>query len=223
MVYRSYLDTGLIHPNKHRIHTAPQAVGPHSVVIIGQISDLIVSTLTSMVDPPTGQGLPLDRVYKNELDTLRKQGRRLMEVGLFADRRRKLARSAEALLQLMRFAFYYGLDQRVTDFVIGVHPRHARFYVRSFGFEAFGDPRVYPAVNDRPVQLLRGDLEDRLKRRPLHPALEYFVSNPVPDGAFTGRYILKPELMDDSPVHAFLSDQQLVASYRSESGLSRAS
>ncbi len=207
LVYLNYLETGLIKPNPHRIHTAPHAVGPHSVVIVGEISDLIVSTLTAMVDPPTGQGLPLDRVYRQELHQLRQKGRRLLEVGLFADRRRQLARSAEALFQLMRVAFYYGLNQKVTDFVIGVHPRHARFYVRSFGFEAFGQPKVYPAVNDRPVQLLRGDLELRLSEKPLHPALEYFVANPIDETVFTKRFILQDQSLAETPIEAFLQDQ----------------
>jgi hypothetical protein len=150
--------------------------------------------------------LPLDRVYHPELNELRQNGRRLMEVGLFADRRKQLARSAEALFQLMRFAFYHGLNEKVTDFVIGVHPRHARFYVRSFGFEAFGEPKVYPAVNDRPVQLLRGDLADRLARTPLHPALEYFVSNPIEQKVFSGRLLLRDSVLAGTPIEAYLLD-----------------
>lgn len=204
IVYQAYRDIGLIDPNPNRIHTAPQAVGPHASVITGVINGLTVSTLTVMADNPNG--LPLDRVYAGELTSLRNSGRKLMEVGLFADRRRQLSRSAEALLQLMRYAFYFGLSQDVTDFVIGVHPRHSRFYIRSFGFEPVGSPRTYPAVNNNPVMLLRGDLHDRVSARK-HPALEYFLGNPVEQDMFDQRFRFDAEEIAHTRLATYLRDR----------------
>jgi hypothetical protein len=206
MVYMAYRRGGLIEPNPHRMHTAPQAVGGHAAVIAGYIGPLCCSTLTAFADNPAG--LPLDRVYGAELQALRAEGRVLMEVGLFADRRKQLSRTAEALFQLMRYAFYYGLRSRITDFVIGVHPRHARFYTRAFGFETLGQAKSYPAVNNRPVVLLRGDLDSKLKLRPLHPALEYFVANPIDDGQFCQRYNFDPHEIESSSIGAFLRDRE---------------
>jgi hypothetical protein len=205
MVYLAYRRGGLIDANPFRIHTAPQAATADAAVIAAQIGDMTVSTLTAFAD---GRGdLPLDRVYHAELNALRDQGRSLMEVGLFADRRLELHRSAESLFELMRYAFYYGLRTKVTDFIIGVHPRHARFYTRAFGFEPFGGARTYPAVNHRPVVLLRGDLDARLKLKPLHPALDYFVNNPVPDSLFDGRFGFAPRDVAGSVIEQFLEDQ----------------
>lgn len=206
MVYMAYRRAGLIGPNPHRVHTAPQACGPQAAVIAACIGPLTVSTLTALAD--SDAGLPLDRVYGGELNSLRRSGRRLMEVGLFADRRKQLNRTAEALFQLMRYAFYYGLRTRVTDFVIGVHPRHARFYTRAFGFEPVGVARTYPAVNNRPVVLLRGDLETKLQLQPLHPALDYFVRNPVATEIFDRRYGFEPRRLAGSCLEAFLRDLQ---------------
>jgi hypothetical protein len=206
MVYMAYRRAGLIGPNPHRVHTAPQACGEHAAVIAACIGPVTVSTLTALADNP--QGLPLDRVYGMELESLRRDGRVLMEVGLFADRRKQLNRTAEALFQLMRYAFYYGLRTKVTDFVIGVHPRHARFYTRAFGFETMGSARTYPAVNNRPVVLLRGDLETKLKLNPLHPALDYFVRNPVATELFDRRFDFSPHRFAGSDLQRFLSDLQ---------------
>ena len=202
MVYQAYRRKDLIDPNPHRLHTAPQAVGDHAVVILGCLGPVVVSTLTALADGP--DGLPLDRVYSQELDALRDQGRTLIEVGLFADRRRHLARTAEALFQLMRYAYYYGLQQDMTDFVIGVHPRHARFYLRAFGFDYVGQEKVYPAVNDRPVVLLRGNIEENLKMDPLHPALAYFVQHPVNEDVFEDRFRFESQQIVGSKLALYL-------------------
>lgn len=202
MVYMAYRRGGLIEPNPYRMHTAPQAIGEHAAVIGGHIGPLCVSTLTAFAD--TSAGLPLDRVYGAELTSLRREGCVLMEVGLFADRRKQLNRTAEALFQLMRYAFYYGKLTGVTNYVIGVHPRHARFYTRAFGFEPMGSPKSYPAVNNRPVVLLHGDVRAKLQTTPLHPALDYFVHNPVAESVFTSRYTFPSNEIDGSIISQFL-------------------
>lgn len=207
MLYRTYLQANLINPNRHAIHIVPQATEPGNAVIFGTIGQVLVTTLTAFVDSPQTK-LPLDRVYRPQLDNLREQGRHLMEVGLFADRRDGIARSAPALFQLMRYAYYFGLQSQVTDFVIGVHPRHARFYIRSFGFDQFGDPTHYPTVNNRLVVLLRGDLEARLATRPLDPALQFFKNHPVPDEAFAHRFAFGPQDIAGSPIEAYLRDYE---------------
>src|SRR5437660_92608 len=99
VVYYAYLRAGLIDSNPFEVHTVPQALGPHTLVVTGCLGPLSVSTLSAYVDNPAG--VPLDAVYRAELDGLRKQGRRIMEVGLFADRRDHIARTAPGLPELM--------------------------------------------------------------------------------------------------------------------------
>ena len=155
LVYRAYLRTGLIHANPTRIHTVPQAIGRNTVVVCGRVYGRIVSTLSGYVDGP--QSLPLDSVYAAQLDALRAAGCRLMEVGLFADRRLHLERSREAILELMRYVCYFGVHAGATDAVIGVHPHHAAYYTRLLGFDVSGPIRRYGAVNEAEVVLLRLD------------------------------------------------------------------
>ncbi|MEX2215239.1 MAG: hypothetical protein WD768_13990 [Phycisphaeraceae bacterium] len=205
LVYGSYRRKKLIPPNRHRIHTTPYAAGPQAIVFVGRIGPLTVSTMTGIMD--SDAQLPLDRVYGEELCAFRRQGRRMMEVSLFADRRENLARSSGSLLQLMRYAWCWGIHQGVTDFVIGVHPRHARFYSRAFGFEPAGPQKSYAAVNDHPVVLLRGEPGVQLVRSPLPRGLQYFVDNPVPPAAFESRYPFPASELCTSPIEAFLSDR----------------
>src|SRR2546421_4112568 len=154
LVYLSYQRDELIDPNPFGIHTVPQAVGPNTAVAIARYGNLAVSTLSAYADGPAG--LPLESVYHWEIEAIRRSGRLPMEVGLLADRRDQVSRSVESLFELMRFAFYFAVDlaseQGIVG-VVGVHPRHAPFYKRLFGFEQIGALKSYPSVRDRPVVL----------------------------------------------------------------------
>lgn len=204
LVYTAYRRKKLIHPNRQRLHTTRYAVGNHATVITGRMGPLVVSTMTAILDNPVG--LPLDRVYSDDLDSLRARGRKMMEISLFADRRENLARSSASLLQLMRFAWQWGISKNVTDFVIGVHPRHARFYSRAFGFEPSGPERTYPAVNDHPVVFLRGEPAIQLARNPMPRGLEYFAQNPIDPAEFERRYRFPTADVGSSPIDSFLND-----------------
>jgi len=207
LVYRVYHYNGLINPNPHEIHTAPQTINPRTAVFTSFVGSMIESTYTTVIDGP--QGLPLDRVYRDDLSRLRDQGRKLMECCLFADVRqaaearaarprlvgryrysqRESAGMRHSMIELMRMAVCYGRQQDVTDYVVGVHPRHAKFYARTFGFEQLGAELTYPTVNNRPVVLLRADFADRVqKARSKYPVLDYLVSTPMPRGAFRDRF-----------------------------------
>lgn len=203
LVYGSYRRKKLIGSNPLQIHTSVPASGPQATVFVGRIGPLTVTTLTAIRD--SAVGLPLDRVYVDDLNALRQEGRQLMEVSLFADRREDLARTADALLQHMRYVWEWGRLSGVTDFVIGVHPRHARFYSRAFGFEQISDERTYPAVNNHPVVMLRGEPAVQLKRMPLPRGLEYFSQNPVPAEEFAHRYLFPETELAGSAVRAFLT------------------
>lgn len=204
LVYNSYRRIDLVPPNRYRIHTSTQAVGPQSAVISGQIGPLTVTTLTAIEDGPAG--LPLDRVYHEELAHLRAQGRRMMEVGLFADRRENLTRHSEALLQLMRYVWHWGRQLDVSDFIIGVHPRHARFYSRAFGFEQFAEETTYEAVNDHPVVLLRGEPAVQLQRDRRPRGIQYFIENPIDLSLFERRYLFPDDEVAASLIGRFLTN-----------------
>lgn len=206
MVYHVYLHTGLILANPFCVHTMPQALSKQSAVFLSGVGEGIESTLTGVIDGP--QGLPVDAVYRKELNELRRQGRKLMECGLFAHRwqvqpvgeraalegsaevtaAQQMRRISQTLTGLMRLCFYFGLTHGVTDFIIGVHPRHSGFYRRAFGFKLVGDERSYETVNNRPVVLLRGDLRQQIAQDPMAPALEHCLSNPVNTAEFDTRY-----------------------------------
>jgi hypothetical protein len=202
LVYTAYRRINLIDPNPQHLHTVSQAVGRHAAVICGRIGGLAVSTLTAILDGP--QGLPLDCVYKPEMDELRRQGFTLLEVGLFGDRREPWVRSTSSIFELMRYIYHFGVLHGASDAVVGVHPHHAPFYRRCFGFEPFAAERVHPTVKNHPVVPLRLNAASRLKLDPLPRGLGYFLDNPLPAQTFAERCPFEPVATARSRIGEFL-------------------
>ena len=208
LVYLSYQRDELIDPNPFGIHTIQQAVGPKTAIALARFGNLAVSTLSAYADGPLG--LPLDTVYHAEIEAIRRAGRVAMEVGLLADRREQVSRSVESLFELMRFAFYFAVDISAHDVVIGVHPRHAPFYMRLFAFEQIGALKSYPTVKDRPVVLLKFDMQRLPAMNPLPKGLTYLVQHPLSAAAFKQRYLFDEPAVPLSVIGQFLSQRRSI-------------
>lgn len=227
MVYEVYLKSSLIHPNPYLVHTTPHHVSANTAVFQSTRGSTVEATLTAVVDGPLG--LPMDSVYQSELDAFRSKGRRITEYGLFAHVRQitnaeppitdeassfddlpSSARVQASVIHLMRLAFYFALANSSTDFIVGVHPRHARFYSRAFGFDQVGQLRTCPTVNHRPVVLLHANLQQSLHRHPLPHALDYCLNHPISADTFTDRCGFEPHEMADSPtgIDAYLREKE---------------
>lgn len=198
LVYDRYLESGLIDPNPFGLHTHRHAVGPHSCVVYGPLGGHAVSTMTLMADNPGG--LSLDSVYGRELDALRVDGRVLLEVGLLADRRSAIDRTATALFDMMRWAKYYADSAGVTDIIVGVHPHHVGFYERCFGFRSFGGAALFPTVKNNPVVPLRLDLAAAFAARPLPRGLRHVRDNPLPMTAFASRFLFDEAALEGTVI-----------------------
>ncbi|MEX0775772.1 MAG: hypothetical protein WD042_08685 [Phycisphaeraceae bacterium] len=186
MVYRVYVHNRFIFPHAFGYHTSPHAIGSHAVVIAHHIGQRLISTLTAMRD--TVLGLPLDSLYPEELDSLRRDGRVLTEAGLLADCGDERATSIEALFALMNHSIAYAFVGDGTDLICGVHPRHARFYQKAYGFELIGDTRAYPAVNNRPCVLIRLAREVLTQSHRLPRGLVSLVAQKLDESDFLPRF-----------------------------------
>jgi hypothetical protein len=201
LVYRQYLSAGLINPNDQEIHTTPQAIQEQSLVAVGSIRGAVASTLTIM--PDGDKGLPLETVYRAEIDTLRGQGRRLLEVGLLADRRDEIKRYINSLMCMFMYPWFFA-RYRGCDIVCGVHPRHVEFYEKAFGFVQSGPVRTYPRVKDHPVTLLRLDIEASLKAERMPRATKLYIENPLLESAFEHHFNLTDPTVSESRIGTYL-------------------
>lgn len=199
LVYHRYLQEGLIDSNPFLIHTTPEAIGPHTCVIQGVIENEVIHTLSLFLDNPNG--LSLDSVYGSYLDQLRKNERTIMEVGMLAN---KYTASIPTLMQMMRWGIYYALYSKVSDIVIGVHPRHRKFYERWYGFEVYASETNYLLVKNNPVILLRLRLAGMNKE--LRGIRDVYM-HPINLDRFTNRFDFNNDTLADSRIENFLNSR----------------
>lgn len=209
LVHDCYTQKGLIASNPYGLHTTAQALNRKTAVVIGRTNGKIDSTLS--IIPDSARGLPLDQVYPQVLDHLRTR-RTLCEVGLLADARQNVSRDLSQSFGAMRYAFYCALHNQ-ADIVIGVHPRHAEFYVRMMGFEIIGQMSSHPKVRNRPVVPLMLDTS-RIRLEPLPRMLRYFKSNPIEPAAYDCCFRFGAATMARSPIASFINYNATAEKFR---------
>jgi len=156
---------------------------PERITLMAFQDDKVIGTLTLGLDTP--KGLLVEELYKSEIDSLRKAGRKVCELTKLAVD--QTHGSKHVLASLFHISYIYGrVMQGYTDVVIEVNPRHVAFYKRMLGFTEFGTERMCARVNapavllrleleyvDRQIELLGGRTESAPGERSLYP---YFFS-----------------------------------------------
>lgn len=198
LVYRRYVDMGLVDENPVGIHTVPEAIGEDVCVVYQALRGEVVTTVTVIAD--SADRLPLDSVYGEALNDLRHQGRTIAEIGLMADRRREIQRAAGALFEIMCCAGYYALHLHYSDIVVGVHPHHVAFYRRCFGFEVLDEQKQYPTVNHHPVVPLCLQVRDMFEQSKPPPGFRHAHDYPVSAENFIHRFKFEPAVLRGSPI-----------------------
>ena len=164
LVYREYLALGYATaqelPYRYSIHDAL----PEAMTLLVEKDGVAIGTVTGF--PDSALGLPADAIYRDELDAMRRAGRRVMEVGRFTiDHAHQNQR--QVLTSLMDILTIYA--RRVwgaTDFVITVNPSHVKYYERMLLFKKQGELKSLDSVQGAPAVLLALDLalEERIRR-----------------------------------------------------------
>ena len=181
LVQRMYLKKGYDIPGMQKM--------PDRITLSASQNGSMEGTITLGID--AGNGLLADENYKQEIDRLRAEGRKVCELTKFAvDKTRG---SKRVLAALFNVAYIFGrLMQKQTDVVIEVNPRHVNFYKRMLGFEEFGPERMCVRVNapsvllrleldyvDRQIECWGGKADEAKGERSLYP---YFFSKEDQEG-----------------------------------------
>lgn len=179
--HASLLVKRMYHKRGYDVHGIQKI--PDNITLMASQNEAVVGTITLGID--SGKGLLADENYKNEVDKLRMEGRRVCELTKFAVDQSHGSKSV--LAALFHIAYIYGrVLQQQTDVVIEVTPKHALFYKRMLGFEQMGTERLNSRVNtmgvllrleidyvDREINRLGGRTEEAPGERSLYP---YFFS-----------------------------------------------
>lgn len=125
----------------------------NKITLLAETGGIPVATMSLCLDG--GQGLPADEHFRDNLDELRAQGRRLCEPSRLAIDKGVSKRVFAALIHI---SYIYSHNiHAFTDYLIEVNPRHVAFYKKMLGFIDFGSERNCSRVG-APAVLLRLDL-----------------------------------------------------------------
>lgn len=128
---------------------------PNKITLFAETGGEIVGTMSLCLDNDE-IGLPADENFRDKLDELRAQRRRLCEPSRLAIDKGVSKRVFAALIHI---SYIYARNiHGYTDYVIEVNPRHVMFYKRMLGFRDFGGERECSRVG-APAVLLRLELE----------------------------------------------------------------
>lgn len=125
------------------------------IIITVDLNTILIGTITLCFDTPLG--LDVDETYKAEVDHLRANGRKLVEITNFAAE--GAFNNKRAMASLIHIAYIYA--RRIhghTDFVVEVKARHSGYYKKMLGFVPCG-PEKQCSWTDEPVVLLCLDLD----------------------------------------------------------------
>jgi hypothetical protein len=125
--------------------------GPMNFTLVAYQENHAVGTVTLALD--SGQGLAADQLYKEIIDKLRADGRRIGELTKLAIDRH--TGSKYIFGSLLHMAYIYARRiYNYTDVVLEIVPHHVNYYVKMLGCELVGEEKLNTRVNF-PVKLLR--------------------------------------------------------------------
>jgi hypothetical protein len=153
LVYQQYVKSALIEANPFSVFTYPEYISRNSAVILGKLGDKSVCSVSAVLD--TKHRLPLDACFHEELDSLRRENKKLIEIGLLANQSKTA--TPFYIFELLSSIARFGVYSNFHDYVIGVHPRRANFFKHFFGFNQVGEKKVYHTLHDADVVLLHAD------------------------------------------------------------------
>lgn len=172
LLYQSYLKAGLTPENSLELRVTPYHRLPTTEVFVAKTSDQVVATMTMTAD--TDCGLPMQKMYGHELSKL-SGSTRIAEMGCFADRRDSPIRFMQVFSELSRLVVQVAQARGIGALVLAAHPRHAKFYIRTLGFQQFGGLTSCPYAQGNPAVALVMDF-DRLQGSAVHQRL---FGNPI--------------------------------------------
>lgn len=193
LLYRAYVAADLSTPNRFSMRVTKYHLLPDSPLFVARLNDNIESTVTMVLD--SKEGLPIDAVYPEQMEILRRFNVKCAEMCCLADRRNNLSKGIESVIGMTRLALHYAIKEEVACLLLLAHPRHAKFYKRAMGFKAIDKVRSCPYVRGFPAEPLMLNLNEIREHRP--KLYDRYFEAPV------GRRELVHEPMNEAQVSYF--------------------
>ncbi len=161
LITRVYTRQGYLDPDNIDDETpkiSSYLSSPYATVFGAYVNDTAVGTITVIED--TNQGLPMDVVFKEELNEKRDVHTKIAEVCQFAIDKQLLKQAnagisptitdVEVSTHLLRLVVHYGIHRQFDFFSLAINPKHKIFY-KAIGCIQIGTEKQYPSVNNAPA------------------------------------------------------------------------
>ncbi len=205
LVYREYMSRGYLtaHPSELKLSlynaltTTTTFVGVHHRLGV-------IATITLIVDSPLG--LPMDEIYKTELDELRGEGHLLAEASMLSLDSRLFGRKVFTLfhpkkmfltLRLFKVLFdYMRSGTPVSELVACFNPKHQSLY-DLLHLEPLGRLKYYSSANGNPAIARHLNIAKMQPCASCSPIVQFFYGKPVSGKSFANRLVLSPENLEE--------------------------
>jgi hypothetical protein len=154
LVHQSYVEAGYMDPHPSGLRVRAFEVLPQTATFIAVENGEVIGTISLIVDSPLG--LPMEESYREEVNALRAQGRKIAEVSSLAVA--KGSRNLGIFVRLCKYMTLFAISVGVEDLCIAISPEHAPFFKEVYLFETMGEVRSYSSAKEDPVVALRLDL-----------------------------------------------------------------
>lgn len=202
LVYKEYAQRGYIPKGyKSKMRLSLYNALPSTATFVGMLGDKVVAAVTLI--PDTAMGIPMDKIYNDELAPFRKKGLRIAEVSQLSIDGKLFPPGWFSMFNFEKLMFVFKLfklvfdyarfEDRIDELCIAVNPKHQYLYKFIF-FEQFGKLKYYGSVNKAPALALHlginKDLEakSRMCRKVLY---NIFYGGKVNKGPIENKFMLK--------------------------------
>ncbi len=197
LVYKEYIGRGYIPKHyKSDLRISIFNALPSTTTFVAKDKNKVVATVTLIPDSPLG--LPMDKIYKKEVDVLRKKKRKIAEVSQLSIDSSLFPKGWFSMFNFNKLMFVFRLfklvldygiyKEKLNDFCIAVNPKHQYLY-KFLEFKQLGKLKYYGEVNQAPALAWRFNLDEAEKRAAARKGLyNVFFGEKTKPEAFKGKY-----------------------------------
>lgn len=152
LLYTTYLREGFTEEDSTNIRTVLHHRSPDTRIFLAETEDTntIICTASVFVDGPFG--LPIDNGFKNDVDALRLDGSKIVEIGCLASNIEYSKGNQNIPMHINKIMDEYIEEVLKADYVvITTNPRHSYVYEDILLFDKIGELKSFDYVNSAPA------------------------------------------------------------------------
>lgn len=201
LVYQEYIRRRYIPKHyKSKLRLSLYNAVPSTTTFVVKQANKVVATVTIIPDSPLG--LPMDKIYKKELDGLRKKGQRVSEVSQLSIDNSLYPKGWFSMFNFNKLIFIFRLFKLIFDYArhvanldelcIAINPKQQPLYKFLF-FEKMGGLKYYGSVNKAPAVAFHLNMGPELKKKSKRRigVCKIFYGGKTNPEVFKNKYVFK--------------------------------